>query len=59
MEKLINRHHIDKMEKIIREKEKFLISINEVMCNSFMIKDHPFGRKEGEKIMNILDEWAK
>ena len=35
-----------------------LNGINTVMCESWMIKDYPFGRKDGNKIMDILNKWA-
>lgn len=35
-----------------------LNEINTVMCESWMIKGYPFGRKDGEKVMSILNKWA-
>jgi len=41
-----------------RELESYLERINNIMCSSFIIKDYPFSRFEGEKIMDVLNEWA-
>ncbi len=39
--------------------EKYLEEINNIMWNTWGVKGHPFGRVEGEKIMQVLNEWAK
>ena len=38
--------------------DKFLEEINVIMWESYMIKDRPFGRTEGRKIMEVLERWA-
>ena len=38
--------------------DKHLEEINDIMWNSLMIKGIDFGRKEGFKIMQVLEEWA-
>lgn len=38
--------------------DKHLEKINDIMWNSCMIKGRDFGRKEGFKIMQVLEEWA-
>lgn len=38
---------------------KLLDKINTIMWESYMIKDYPFGRKEGRKIMEVLEQWAE
>lgn len=35
-----------------------LEEINTIMWESFMIKEYPFGRLDGTRIMIILEEWA-
>ena len=37
---------------------KMLNQINVIMWESYMIKDGPFGRNEGHKIMEVLKQWA-
>ena len=37
---------------------EYIERINNVLHESFMIEGHPFGKIEGNKIMEILDEWA-
>jgi hypothetical protein len=36
-----------------------LEKINVIMWESYMVKDRPFGRKEGSKIMEVLEQWAE
>ena len=38
--------------------DKYLHEINTIMWESFMIKDKPFTRDEGIKIMYVLEKWA-
>jgi len=38
--------------------DKHLEEINDIMWNSLMIKGRDFGRKEGFKIMQVLEEWS-
>lgn len=38
---------------------KMLEKINVIMWESYMIKDRPFGRDEGRKIMEVLEQWAE
>ncbi len=38
--------------------EGYLERINEVMWNSYGVKERIFGRDDGTKIMEILNEWA-
>ena len=42
-----------------RDMWKMLDQINVIMWESYMIKDRPFGREEGRKIMEVLDQWAE
>jgi len=39
--------------------DNYLEQINNIMWQGWGIKDYPFGRKDGEKIMKVLNEWAK
>ena len=39
--------------------EGFLNEILDLMCTTWLIKDYPFGRTDGEKIMDILERWVK
>lgn len=39
--------------------EEYLEKINYIMWQTWGVKDAPFGREEGEKIMEVLNEWAK
>lgn len=42
-----------------RDMYQLLDKINTIMWESYMIKDRPFGRNEGRKIMEILEQWAE
>lgn len=42
-----------------RDMWKLLDKINVIMWESYMIKDYPFGRNEGRKIMEMLEQWAE
>ena len=42
-----------------RDMWELLDKINVIMWESYMIKDYPFGRKEGRKIMEVLEKWAE
>lgn len=42
-----------------RDMWQLLDKINTIMWESYMIKDRPFGRNEGRKIMEILEQWAE
>lgn len=39
--------------------DKYLDRINNLMWNTWGIKDAEFGREQGKQIMDILNEWAK
>lgn len=53
--------YIDELEKPETERDmwKMLDQINVIMWESYMIKDRPFGRDEGRKIMEVLEQWAE
>lgn len=42
-----------------RDMWEMLDQINVIMWESYMIKDRPFGRDEGLKIMEVLKQWAE
>ena len=42
-----------------RDMWKLLDKINVIMWESYMIKDYHFGRNEGRKIMEVLEQWAE
>ncbi len=42
-----------------RDMWKLLDKINVIMWESYMIKGYPFGRNEGRKIMEVLEQWAE
>ena len=42
-----------------RDMWKMLDQINVIMWESYMIKDRPFGREDGRKIMEVLEQWAE
>lgn len=42
-----------------RDMWKMLDQINVIMWESYMIKDRPFGKEEGRKIMEVLEQWAE
>ena len=44
---------------MVDKNEKWLEQINTEMWQTWGVKNAPFGREEGEKIMKILNEWAK
>ncbi|NLH44749.1 MAG: hypothetical protein GX451_01170 [Acholeplasmataceae bacterium] len=48
----------DTVKEAYRHAYKQLEAINIIMWESYMIKDRDFGRKQGEQIMQILDQWA-
>ena len=37
---------------------EYLLRINNIMWETWGIKDHPFGKSEGDLIMRVLEEWA-
>lgn len=41
------------------EMDDILENINTIMWESYMIRDYPFGRTDGAKIMEELVKWAK
>lgn len=49
---------IEKMKNKNRVLNKSLETINNIMWESYMIKDRDFGRKDGLKIMIELEKWA-
>ena len=42
-----------------KELWRMLEQINIIMWESYMIKSRPFGRDEGGKIMEVLEQWAE
>ena len=47
----------DCIRKRLDSAERTLDNINTLMCESFMVRDYPFGRMEGALIMDHLDKW--
>ena len=54
--RLVKRH--DFIGSVSNNGDRHLEKINDIMWNSCMIKGRDFGRKEGFKIMEILEDWA-
>ena len=42
-----------------KELWRIIEQINIIMWESYMVKDRPFGRNEGLKIMEVLEQWAE
>jgi hypothetical protein len=49
------------IEKLIGQinADVYLELINDIMWNTWAVKDHPFGREQGEEIMKVLNQWTK
>jgi len=57
VEKLQEQLNVSQLK--IKALEGHLETINNIMWNSWGIKDFPFGREDGRKIMEVLNKWAK
>jgi hypothetical protein len=44
--------------KQVKELFQYLEEINDIMMESWMIKGYDFNRNDGEKIMEVINNWA-